>query len=126
MIYKKIVTVNIVIAAFFIMPLLSVSCSKDENTGPTHPCDTIELTYSGIILPLLEQNCFECHGNGNSRGGQTLDTYDDVYAIAMNGRLYGVVNHINGYPFMPYNREQLDSCSLHFINNWIDEGAPNN
>lgn len=124
--YKRLVTASVIVAFFFVMTLFSVSCSKHENTEPKHPCDTIELTYSGVIQPLLEQNCYGCHGNGNSSGDQTLDTYEDVYAAAMDGRLYGVVNHVDGYPAMPYYRPQLDSCSLYFINRWIEEGAPNN
>jgi hypothetical protein len=102
------------------------SCTKDSNDGPKHPCDTIDVTYSGVIQPLLEANCYECHANGQSRKGVTLGTYDGVYAVAISGQLSGAVNHSAGYSGMPYYRPPLDSCSIYFIDKWIDEGAPQN
>ena len=123
---KKLLITTVIVASFFTIVGFSMSSSKGENTVSTNPCDTVELTYSGVIQPLLEQNCYKCHSNGKSKRGQKLDTYEDVYAIAMDGSLHGVVNHVAGYPAMPYFKPKLDSCSLHFINKWIDEGAPNN
>jgi len=124
--YSKFITASGVITFFLIMAFLSLSCSKDNDTGPKHPCDTIEVTFSGVIQPLLQQNCFECHGDGSTRGDVILDTYEDVNEIVLDGRLYGAVNHLAGYSAMPYFRDQLDSCSLYFINKWIEEGAPDN
>jgi hypothetical protein len=119
----------VVLIFFIALPLILLaaqSCSKDVNNGPKHPCDTIEVTYSGVIQPLLEANCYECHGNGQSHKDVTLDSYEGVYAVAISGQLSGAVNHRSGYSAMPYYRPQLDTCSIHFIDEWIDAGAPNN
>ena len=104
--------------------LLTPSCDKEEE--PNHPCDTVAATYSGIVQPILAQNCYGCHANGNARGGVTLGTYAEVQVIAQDGRLSGSINHEAGYAAMPAGAAKLDSCDIYLIDKWIDEGALDN
>ena len=118
-------------AAIFSVPLLltlilTPSCTEKENMDPQHPCDTIEVTYAGVVQPILEQNCYSCHANGSSRGNVTLGTYEEVVLIAQSGRLSGAINHEPGYAPMPNYAPKLDSCDIYFIDKWIDEGALDN
>jgi hypothetical protein len=117
----------ILLLVILLLPFaFTTSCSEEESSGPINPCDTVDVTYSGVIQPLLAANCYSCHGNGQSRAGVTLDTYEGVYTVAISGQLSGAVNHESGYTAMPYQRQKLDSCSIYFIDTWIEAGAPEN
>ena len=105
--------------------VLSFSCTKDSMES-LNPCDTVAITYSGAIQPVLEASCYGCHSGSSPQGGVSLDSYDAVRVVAMDGRLAGTVNYEPGYPPMPQRQPQLDSCKLYYINTWIEQGAPNN
>ena len=33
------------------------------------------ISYDKEILPILEEHCFDCHGDGSSKGGLSLDSW---------------------------------------------------
>ncbi|TKK67673.1 cytochrome c [Ilyomonas limi] len=111
--------------------MLIIGCSKsseDRLTTPIPPsdCDTVNMTYSSDVQPILEANCYSCHGNGNVNGGVTLDSYTGVKLVADNGLLIGVITHAPGYPPMPDGGGKLSDCDINKIKDWINRGASNN
>jgi hypothetical protein len=117
---------------------VAVSCSKDNEQdtnqypggggggGNNNSCDTVNMKYATNIKPILETNCYGCHGNGLSNGNVTLDNHAGVKAVADNGKLIGVVTHAAGFPAMPQGSAKLSACNINKIKGWIDRGAPNN
>ena len=110
--------------------VLIIGCSKtseDKLTTPTPPqtCDTVNMTYSTDVQPILQANCYSCHGNGNIEGGITLDTYASVKSVAESGELIGVITHAAGYPPMPDGGGKLSDCDINKIKDWINRGASN-
>jgi hypothetical protein len=89
-------------------------------------CDTLNVTYSGVISSIMNVNCNSCHDAATLSGNVQTDNYDDLKVIADNGKLWGVVNHETGYTFMPKDRPQLSECDLKKIKIWINAGALNN
>lgn len=89
-------------------------------------CDTLNVTYSGVISPIMSVNCNSCHGEVDPSGNVRTDNYNGLSIIANNGKLWGVVNHENGFVFMPKDRPQLSECDLKKIKIWINAGALNN
>jgi hypothetical protein len=90
-------------------------------------CDTMNVTFSETIWDgIIFKHCFGCHKSPNPLGGLALENYDDVAAIAGDGRLLGVVTHSAGYSPMPKNAPMLADCQITQIEKWIDEGFPNN
>jgi hypothetical protein len=55
-----------------------------------------------------------------------LDTYEDVKALAVSGRLLGSISHSTGFVPMPEGADKLDDNSIDAVRIWIDEGASNN
>jgi mono/diheme cytochrome c family protein len=114
------------------MSAIIFSCSKksedqlSENSGGGSACDTANMTYSANIQPLLQNNCYSCHGNGQINGGVTLDSYAGVKAVADNGKLIGVVTHSAGFPQMPQGAAKLSDCNINKIRSWINHGKLNN
>jgi len=110
--------------------LLIVGCSKTSEDQLTTPepggCDTVNMTYSTDVQPILQANCYRCHGNGNAEGGVTLDTYESVSSLATTGILTGVITHASGFPPMPQDAAKLSDCDINKIQDWINRGATNN
>jgi hypothetical protein len=103
------------------------SCTYDREMLPTPTCsDTANVSFAAFIQPLLRANCFSCHSNGSSFGDVSLESYDDVRASAVNGRLLGAISHLAGFEAMPEGADKLDECSINAVRIWIDEGAKNN
>jgi hypothetical protein len=114
------------------------ACSKDNvqtlsgsqnSTTPT--CDTVNSKYAADVVPILQANCYTCHGNGNTggSGGINLDGYSNlVLWVNNNGKDYliGNITHAPGFVAMPYGLPKLDDCSINKIISWVNNGAQNN
>ena len=113
-----------------------IACSKTSSTDTTNSggnvppppagCDTANMKFAANVQPILQANCYSCHGNGNVNGGVTLDTYAGVKAVADNGKLVGVITHAAGFPPMPQGGTKLSDCNINKIKAWIARGAPEN
>lgn len=132
-------TINIIsmkknISKYFLFALvvLSFSSCYYDNEEELYPsvitCDTITVTYSATIAPILTTNCNGCHNTASasaSGGGVILDTYSQASTYALSGKLFGVVSHTSGSP-MPKGGAKIDDCSIAKIKKWAAAGAPNN
>lgn len=106
--------------------VMLASCSYEnlEEYYSDYSCDTIDITYSETIYPILERNCLGCHYRGNSTGLE-LETYEDILEKVVDGRLLGSIRHEDGYSAMPQGGK-LDDCTISKIEIWIEEGAKEN
>jgi hypothetical protein len=82
--------------------------------------------YTADILPILQNNCYSCHGNGHLEGGISLNGYDDVKQKVDANLLINVIIYAPGYPPMPNGLPQLPACEIDKIKAWVNRGAPNN
>lgn len=92
-------------------------------SNPTGNCDTLNMTYTLNIKPILQTYCLGCHSGPNPSAAQRLDNFTDVRNAGLSGKLYGVVSHLPGYPNMPYNGNKLDDCRIATIKAWVSQGA---
>jgi mono/diheme cytochrome c family protein len=84
------------------------------------------MKYTTNILPIIQGNCYSCHGNGNVSGGVSLDSYDKLKTQANSGKLIAVITHAAGVPAMPQGAAQLSTCDIDKIRDWISRGTLNN
>ena len=113
-----------------IIMLLASACYW-ENEEALYPepdfCDTLDVSYSEDVVPIMTNNCYACHSNANAPDfsfGIALEDYEDVSASASS--VVGAINHAAGYPAMPKGAEKLDTCSIATIEAWVNMGAPDN
>ncbi len=113
--------------------LLSLSCTKKvENSNPVingstikSICsDTVAISYSKTIQPILNQHCIKCHDASTS---QNFTNYNGTLPFAKAGILENCVTGTNGEILMPPTRSStMDSCSIKQIHYWIKQGCKNN
>lgn len=110
--------------------LLSNGCYYDneEELYPNSFCDTVNVTYSGAIEPIIIAKCATpgCHVAGGSGSGD-FTTYAGVIAkIQNNGPfLASVRSSPDAIPMPPSGSTQLRSCEVRKIELWIAAGALN-
>jgi hypothetical protein len=114
----------------FALGLLLQSCYYDNEVylygaGGGSACDTTTVTYSGTIVPILNNNgCNTCHTVTSGNGIVTTD-YANLKLLATNGKLVNSVNG-TGTPLMPLGGQKMPSCTLAKISKWVRDGALNN
>lgn len=106
--------------------LNSCVSNVEEELYPLESCDTVQVTYSGTIAPIIELNCFACHEGDQSLSGIPLNGYDPLKAMVDAGKLIGALRHLDGFSPMPQNASALPECELLKIEKWIDDGTPDN
>jgi len=93
--------------------------------------------YTEKVVPIVQENCYRCHGGVNHRGGLTLDTK----AGLLKGGHSGVVV-VPGHPEqsllvklirhegpaddpkdMPPNKPKLSDADIATVEQWIKAGA---
>jgi uncharacterized membrane protein len=120
---------------YVIISILVAACSKSNEVAQMQKsangttiasCDTANMQFSTNVLPILQANCYSCHGNGRTENGVSLDGYENVKKQADNGKLIGTITHAAGYPPMPNNLPKLSDCDINKITDWMDRGAINN
>lgn len=112
----------------FCTSLFTASCYYDveEVLYPPNDCDTTNVEYNAFIVPLLENNCYVCHGNGANQGGVQIGTYNQIKIMVDNGRFLGAISHDNGFSPMPQGTSKLLDCQVQQVAAWINAGALNN
>ncbi len=94
-----------------------------------NPCDTVNITYSKSIVPILANNCLSCHSNASAAGlggNIKLENYADVKTHADDHKLLGSISQSSGFFAMPLGAPKLDDCKITTVRLWINAGAPNN
>ncbi len=113
---------------FLFITVVSISCvnNNEYDLYGIPECDTSNVTWDSKISAIMETNCVVCHGEDVSYNGVRHDSYESEMIVVNDGRLRGVVNHLDGYVKMPKDRGKLPACELELINTWLDNGAPEN
>ena len=91
----------------------------------TTVCDTTNATYSKV-LPIIQNNCYSCHTGSAPSGNVNLDGHLNLKVYAANGKLMATINHSPGFPAMPRDLNKLSACNISLIQQWINNGTPNN
>jgi len=106
--------------------LLLVSCKNDneeetfsKNNGGTTTCDTVNVSFSKVIMPMIQNNCLSCHNSTSPK----LSNYDQIAQNAT--RILGAIKHQPGYKAMPQGGS-LPQCNILQFEAWVNQGKKNN
>lgn len=100
--------------------------AKNETCDPNAgQCDSINVTFSAVIYPIVQANCVGCHNQNLASGGYNFTSHAGLAGAAANGRLAGAVAQLPGFKPMPQGGKLTD-CQIAQIRKWVNLGAPNN
>lgn len=102
-----------------------ISCYKDneEELYGLTTCDANSVSFNTDIKPIIETGCHivGCHVQGGST--PTLyENYDQIKASVDNGKFETRVLIDKTMP----PSAPLTDCQIKFIQQWLNDGAPNN
>jgi mono/diheme cytochrome c family protein len=97
-----------------------------KNLSCIPDCDSVNVTFSSIVLPIVQSNCTGCHSGTSPSGGIALTNYSGIQTIGSNGSLLGTITWSSGYSAMPKNSSKLSECKIGQIRKWITNGMPQN
>jgi hypothetical protein len=124
-----------IIFSLALFSFLIIACSKSsEDTMPPAPapgpgtCDTANMKYVSNVVPILQANCYSCHGTTTNSGsnGNVLEGYSNLKSRVDNGKLIGSITHASGFTPMPYLGVKMSACNINIITSWVNNGAKDN
>jgi hypothetical protein len=115
--------------------LITAACSYTKgNEDAPAPCadDVSAVRFKSDILPILEANCYKCHGKEVALGlggGHNWENIKEFQAYAKDGTLVKVVEQIDpDYKtvYMPRDNPKLSVCDIARIKAWVASGSQDN
>lgn len=119
------------LGVMFVAVIVITSCTR-ENEEDLKPaigqpiCDTLNVTFTKDVLPIITLNCYICHGNGSMIAGINLQGYTRIKRQVDNNLLLNVIKHSPGYAQMPSGQAKLAQCDIDKIEAWVKRGAIDN
>jgi hypothetical protein len=89
-------------------------------------CDTTTISFTKIVVPIFQNNCYGCHNPQKPQGSINLQDFAKVKSLVDRGIFWKSVNHQTGAIAMPSKDLMLSECELKQLEKWIAAGAPNN
>ena len=78
------------------------------------------IAYRGNILPILEDNCFDCHGDGAKKGGVSFDSYNsETELLADTDLWHRVLKNVRGGLMPPPKKDQPTAEQNQQLQAWI-------
>jgi mono/diheme cytochrome c family protein len=102
-----------------------------NNHFDVEDCDSVNVTFAGMVFPIIQNSCFGCHSGTAPEGGIHLTNYSQIAAVGAippgnPGSLLGAVTWATGNIPMPKNGPHLSNCDIAQIREWINDGMPDN
>ena len=106
---------------FLILSILVItSCTYNELSV----CETENPSFNDCVEPIFVENCIACHFQNNPNGIMPLTNFLEIQDKVINGTVIESIKREVG--FMPKNGERLSAEEILIIENWKENGAPNN
>lgn len=127
---KHLLSLIMILFAGTLLIVSFTGCSKEseDKLAANSPCDTTAVKYSTGVVPILQNNCYPCHGasSNSGSGGIILEGYNNIKVYVNQGYVAGNVSHSPGFVAMPYGLPKLPDCEVNTIVAWVHQGALNN
>ena len=109
---------------FLILSILVItSCTYNELSI----CETDNPSFTDCVEQIFEKNCIGCHFQNNSNGIMPLSNFQEIQDNVINGKVIeSIKREVGEVGFMPKNGDRLSAEEILIIENWKENGAPNN
>jgi len=126
---KTVVFISITLLIIAMLPRCYYDSEEFLYPDTGAACDTVDVTFSQSLMPILQNNCLSCHANSvaTALGGNIrLEDYSDVKLRADDGKLIGTISHGPGFVPMPQGAPKMSDCNIATVRIWVEAGAGNN
>jgi uncharacterized membrane protein len=103
---------------------------KATAAPPPAPPVVVTVDFATQVKPILENYCYQCHGNGRTRAGVRLDVKADAMrhitpGDPMHSDVYRAITRSMGASdhMPPISQEQPKAADVATIKLWIEQGA---
>ncbi|MEO7098871.1 MAG: DUF1592 domain-containing protein [Luteolibacter sp.] len=80
--------------------------------------------YQKDILPILEEHCYDCHGDGEKKGKVSFDTFSSPEALMAQTDLWvHALKNVRSGMMPPAKEARLTADEFSTLENWIKWGA---
>jgi hypothetical protein len=100
----------------FLLPLLVTPALF----GAAEPALT---TFTRDIQPLLQEHCYDCHGNGKSKGGISFDSFKTDAELKDHKLWLRVLKNTRAHIMPPADEDGLEEADIEKLANWIKRDA---
>lgn len=122
---RKILAFETLTAAIIAAVLLPSGCYYDnevEQYGVTI-CDTVAMSYSQDIQPIIQSNCLSCHAPGGEQESTPFTNYTEIKPYSDANNILARIKGVGG--IMPPTGA-ISTCNQLKIEAWINAGAQDN
>ena len=98
---------------------LFLACTYDEPDL----CIDENPSFSECVMPIIQENCVSCHSYGGSAGFLNLENYESIRNSVIDGNLIDRINSTEN-PMPPSGN--MSESTIRIIQNWEENGVPNN
>ncbi len=113
--------------------IAATATQQAPTETPTASSPAGSVSFSEDINPVLQANCFNCHGGEKTSRGLSVATYETLMKGSQNGAVINPGNPDSSKLLqsilsgkMPKKGEKLTADEAQLIKQWILEGAQNN
>lgn len=100
--------------------LVALACGLACEPALADPASEFEKD----ILPILEERCFDCHGDGAKKGSVSFDTFASTEELLAKSDLWvHVLKNIRSGMMPPAKEPRLEAAELAKLQDWIKRGA---
>ncbi|MFN3404706.1 MAG: hypothetical protein ACK40G_11460 [Cytophagaceae bacterium] len=122
-------TIHQILFCIYFLPLLFffASCRYENEQELIRCTDTLDVSYQFKIKPIIQTNCYPCHGEANYQTmtpGINLEDFNNFKTYAELVVL--AINHSPGITPMPKDGNKLNSCEIRKIEAWVNQGKKDN
>jgi len=96
----------------------------DDGSCIFSDCEVSSPSFTDCVEPIFIEHCWVCHFPSNPNGILSLSNYEEIRNQVLNGNVIESIKREVG--FMPKNGERLTVEEILIIENWKENGAPNN
>lgn len=80
--------------------------------------------YQKEILPILEDNCYDCHGDGETKGKISFDTFSSTRELMNQPELWvHALKNIRSGLMPPAKKKRIPPADFAKLEDWIKRGA---
>ena len=80
-------------------------------------------SFENEIQPVLDQYCYDCHGNGSEKGGVKLDEFENAEALRDHKLWLRALKNVRSHIMPPANKDQLPPEDAEKLITWIKRQA---